>query len=63
MKKIIILIVLIQLSYNGFSQTCNCSSNLEWLIEIFEKNDAGFQYVIDKKGENSYLAHKKYCKY
>ena len=59
MKKIIILIILIQLSYNGFSQTCNCSSNLEWLIEIFEKNDAGFQYVIDKKGEKSYLAHNK----
>lgn len=57
MKKIIILIVLIQLSYNGFSQTCDCSSNLKWLTETFEKNDAGFQYVIDRKGENSYAAH------
>lgn len=59
MKKIIILIVLIQLSYNGFSQTCDCSSNLKWLTETFEKNDAGFQYVIDIKGENSYAAHNK----
>jgi len=59
MKKIIILIVLIQLSYNGFSQTCDCSSNLKWLSETFEKNDAGYKYVIDKKGENSYLAHNK----
>jgi len=57
MKKIIILIVLIQLSYNGFSQTCDCSSNLKWLTETFEKNDAGFQYLIDIKGENSYAAH------
>lgn len=59
MKKIIILIVLIQLSFNGFSQTCDCSSNLKWLTETFEKNDAGYKYVIDKKGENSYLAHNK----
>ena len=57
MKKIIILIVLIQLSYNGFSQTCDCSSNLKWLTETFEKNDAGFQYVIDIKGGSSYAAH------
>jgi len=59
MKKIIALIVLIQLSYNGFSQTCDCSSNLKWLTETFEKNDAGFQYVIDIKGENSYATHNK----
>lgn len=57
MKKIIILSVLIQLSYNGFSQTCDCASNLKWLTETFEKNDAGFQYVIDIKGDNSYEAH------
>ncbi len=60
MKKIIILIVFIQLSYNGFSQTCDCSSNLKWITETFEKNDAGFQYVIDIKGENSYAAHNKF---
>ena len=59
MKKIIILLVLIQLSYNGFSQTCDCSSNLNWLIETFEKNDAGFKYVIDEKGEYVYLEHNK----
>jgi len=59
MKKIIVLIVLVQLSYNGFSQTCDCSSNLKWLTETFEKNDAGFQYVIDIKGESSYATHNK----
>ncbi len=60
MKKIVVLIVLIQLSYNAFSQTCDCSSNLQWLIETFEKNDAGFKYVIDKKGANVYAAHNKH---
>ncbi|WP_046758730.1 S41 family peptidase [Kordia jejudonensis] len=59
MKKIILLLVLMQLSYDGFSQTCDCSSNLKWLSETFEKNDAGFQYVIDIKGENAYAAHNK----
>lgn len=59
MKKIIALIFLIQLSYNGFSQTCDCSSNLKWLTETFENNDAGFQYVIDIKGENSYATHNR----
>lgn len=59
MKKLIALIFLIQLTYIGFSQTCDCSSNLKWLIETFEKNDAGFQYVIDQKGENSYVNHNK----
>ncbi|MEM6515506.1 MAG: S41 family peptidase [Bacteroidota bacterium] len=59
MKKSIILIVLIQLSYNTFSQTCDCTSNLKWLTETFEKNDAGFQYVIDQKGENAYATHNK----
>lgn len=57
MKKIIVFIILVQLSYNGFSQTCDCASNLKWLIETFEKNDAGFQYVIDIKGENAYATH------
>lgn len=41
----------------SYAQNCDCSSNLKWLIETFEKNDAGFQYVIDRKGENTYLSH------
>jgi len=45
-----------------YAQNCDCSSNLKWLIETFEKNDAGFQYVIDKKGEKAYLYHNKVFK-
>jgi hypothetical protein len=55
MKNIVLFISLIIISYKGFSQTCDCSSNLKWLIETFEKNDAGFQYIVDKKGEGYYL--------
>ncbi|WP_166637881.1 S41 family peptidase [Sphingobacterium paludis] len=29
------------------------------MISIFEKNDAGFQHIIDLKGEEAYMAHTK----
>ena len=54
MKRTLLFITLIVISYNGFSQDCDCYSNLKWLIETFEKNDAGFQYIVDKKGEDYY---------
>ncbi len=62
MKKIFLAILMIFISSINFAQNCNCSTNLKWLIETFEKNDAGFQYVIDKKGENAYLTHNKIFK-
>lgn len=37
-----------------FSQDCSCEDNFEWVKKTFEENDAGFQYVIDKKGESAY---------
>ena len=59
MKKISLVILMIFISSINYAQDCDCSSNLKWLIETFEKNDAGFQYVIDQKGKNTYLAHNK----
>lgn len=40
-------------------QTCDCKSNFEWVKQTFEQNDAGFQYVIDKKGKEAYEDHNK----
>ena len=40
-------------------QTCNCESNFEWVKKTFEENDAGFQYVIDKKGQAAYNIHNQ----
>jgi hypothetical protein len=57
MKKLL-AIFLLALSGSLISQTCTCSQSYEWLKETFEKNDAGFQYVIDKKGQADY---KKHC--
>ena len=59
MKNTLLFILFVQITYNVFSQNCNCSSNLDWLIETIEKNDAGFQYIIDEKGEIAYQAHNK----
>ncbi len=59
MKKIIILFVMTVTILTATGQKCNCLSNLKWLIETFEKNDAGFQYVIDKKDRNAYVSHNK----
>lgn len=57
MKKGLLIISTILLSKLTFSQSCNCADNFAWLKETFEKNDAGFQYVIDKKGEADYKKH------
>ncbi|QEC76503.1 S41 family peptidase [Mucilaginibacter ginsenosidivorax] len=39
------------------AQDCNCATNFEWMVTTFEKNDAGFQYVVDKKGMDDYQKH------
>lgn len=44
-------------SIKGNSQECNCTESFDWMVSTFEKNDAGFQYVIDKKGINDYNKH------
>ena len=51
--------ITISLSYG---QNCDCASNLKWLIKTFEKNDAGFQYIIDQKGKNAYSLHNHMIK-
>lgn len=57
MKKVLLIILTILLSRLTFGQNCNCADNFLWLKETFEKNDAGFQYVIDEKGEADYKKH------
>ena len=40
-----------------YGQDCNCENNFEWLKRTFEENDAGYQYTIDKKGQQAYDIH------
>ena len=43
----------------SLAQNCDCNSNFEWVKKTFEENDAGFQYIIDKKGETAYNIHNQ----
>jgi hypothetical protein len=43
----------------SYSQSCNCSSNFQWLKKTFEENDAGFKYHLSVKGQNFYNYHNK----
>lgn len=48
------------LSLNTFylsAQECDCPKTFDWMVHTFETNDAGFQYVIDKKGKDDYAKH------
>ncbi|MFZ2283619.1 MAG: S41 family peptidase [Lutibacter sp.] len=58
MRIILSIILTITLTDLTFAQNCSCADDYTWLKETFEKNDAGFQYVIDQKGEAEY---KKHC--
>jgi len=41
----------------AYGQDCDCKSNFEWIKKTFEENDAGFQYILEKKGEQAYGVH------
>lgn len=58
--KILLFITLVALlSSSAIGQTCSCESNFDWMKKTFEENDAGFQYIIDKKGEAAYNIHNQ----
>ncbi|MBB6330214.1 hypothetical protein HNP24_001164 [Chryseobacterium sediminis] len=52
-----LFLIFISSSSFSFAQNCNCESNFQWVKKTFEENDAGYQYVIDKKGISAYQAH------
>jgi hypothetical protein len=38
-------------------QDCRCEESFEWLKSTFETNDAGFGYIVEKKGRAAYDLH------
>ena len=44
-------------SFCSFGSTFQCESEFAWLKSTFENNDAGFQYSVEKKGQDLYSAH------
>lgn len=55
----LILIFLLAFPFITFSQDCDCESTFNWTKKTFEENDAGFQYILDTKGEQAYAYHNK----
>lgn len=39
------------------AQTCECAKAFDWMVATFEQNDAGFRYVVDKKGDPDYAKY------
>lgn len=58
-KRNLILFFLLFVAIFSFAQNCDCKANYEWVKKTFEENDAGFQYALKTKGEQSYADHNK----
>ena len=58
-KTFLILFYYLLTTTFSIAQNCDCKATYEWVKETFEKNDAGFQYIINKKGKDSYNIHNQ----
>jgi len=56
-KWALILFSIFTVTNAAYAQNCDCESAFLWVKQTFEENDAGFQYVIDKKGISEYEKH------
>jgi len=59
MRFLIFVTVAVLFACSTNEQNCTCESNFEWVKKTFEENDAGFQYIIDKKGQAAYDIHNQ----
>ena len=59
MKFILFIVVIFIFACTSNEKTCNCESNFDWVKKTFEENDAGFQHIIDKKGQEAYNNHNQ----
>lgn len=57
MKKFLFLAILIMINNLAFSQQSNYLQSFDWMVKTFEENDAGFSFIIEKKGYDYYQAH------
>lgn len=58
MKRSLSLIVFV-IPFILQAQTCTCESNFNWMKQTFEENDAGFTYILEKKGQTAYESHNE----
>lgn len=55
--KTMILSILMLSPVALYAQECNCQETFNWTKQTFEENDAGFSYIINKKGQQAYEVH------
>lgn len=58
MKHIFVFLIVV-IPFFAISQECDCESNFHWMKKVFEENDAGFLYVIEIKGKQTYEQHNE----
>ncbi len=46
-------VILIATIEQAGAQTCGCEEAFDWTRSTFEQRDAGFQYIIDNKGQRA----------
>lgn len=52
-----VLLPVILLATATLAQPCPCPATFNWMVTTFEQNDAGFQLVVDRKGQAAYAEH------
>ena len=58
-KRLVLIFSTVVITIQMFGQNCDCNSSFAWIKKTFEENDAGFQYIIDKKGMRAYDIHNQ----
>lgn len=58
MKPLIIILTFF-VPWLAISQDCNCESAYNWVKQTIEENDAGFSYIMDSKGQETYEVHNE----
>jgi hypothetical protein len=59
MKLFSLFVLVLFVSTNLNAQPCSCENNFLWMKKTFEENDAGFAYILSKKGADAYELHNK----
>lgn len=54
MKGLVLFFALLLNIPFAFSQECNCEKSFDWMVTTFRSNDAGFQYIVDKRGSDDF---------
>ena len=57
--KNIAFLILILFPVTIYAQECDCQNIFNWTQKTFEENDAGFSYILEKKGALAYQLHNE----